>query len=94
MPPIPHKHSLLSSLRLIREYLEGDGTIGDVLRLDAGGGHVTSAMWHGNWSGQIECDLDRAPATHVWVLQRVTGREGLPGCESHDPECLPAAAER
>jgi len=55
----------LSSLRLIHEYLEGDGTIGDVLGLDAGGGHVTSAMWHGIWSGQIECDLDRAPATHV-----------------------------
>mgnify|MGYP002381915173 FL=1 len=47
------------SLRLIREYLEGDGTIGDVLGLDAGGGHVISAMWHGIWSGQIECDLDR-----------------------------------
>mgnify|MGYP001161912600 FL=1 len=47
------------SLRLIREYFEGDGTIGDVLGLDAGGGHVISAMWHGIWSGQIECDLDR-----------------------------------
>lgn len=47
------------SLRLIREYLEGDGTIGDVLGLDAGGGHVISAMWHGIWSGQIDCDLDR-----------------------------------
>ena len=41
------------------EYLEGDGTIGDVLGLDAGGGHVISAMWHGIWSGQIDCDLDR-----------------------------------
>ena len=49
----------MSSLRLIREYLEGDGTIGDVLSLDAGGGHVISAMWHGIWSGQIDCDLDR-----------------------------------
>lgn len=47
------------SLRLIREYLEGDGTIGDVLGLDAGGGHVISAMWHGIWGGQIDCDLDR-----------------------------------
>ena len=46
------------SLRLIREYLEGDGTIANVLALDAGGGHVISAMWHGIWSGQIECELD------------------------------------
>ena len=50
---------VFESLRLIREYLEGDGTIGDVLGLDAGGGHVISAMWHGIWSGQIDCDLDR-----------------------------------
>ena len=47
------------SLRLIGEYLDGGGTIGDVLDLDAGGGHVVSALWHGIWSGQIECDLDR-----------------------------------
>lgn len=47
------------SLRLIREFLEGEGTIGDLLDLDVGGGHVLSAMWHGIWSGQIDCDLDR-----------------------------------
>lgn len=47
------------SLRLIHEILEVDGTIGDVLDLDSGGGHVLSAMWHGIWSGQIGCDLDR-----------------------------------
>lgn len=47
------------SLRLIREYLAGEGAIEDVLALDAGGGHVLSAMWHGIWSGQIGCDLDQ-----------------------------------
>ena len=46
------------SLRLLHEYLEGAGTVADVLDLDAGGGHVVSAMWHGIWSGQIDCDLD------------------------------------
>ena len=47
------------SLRLIHDCLEGEGTVEDVLALDAGGGHVISAMWHGIWSGQIDCDLDR-----------------------------------
>ena len=46
------------SLRLLCEYVELDGTISDVLALDAGGGHVVSAMWHGIWSGQIDCDLN------------------------------------
>ena len=46
------------SLRLLHECLEGQGSVADVLGLDAGGGHVLSAMWHGIWSGQIECDLD------------------------------------
>ena len=48
-----------ASLRLIRGHLEGGGCIGDVISLDAGGGHVISAMWHSIWSGQIDCDLDR-----------------------------------
>ncbi len=47
------------SLRRLREHLELSGTIGDVLDLDAGGGHLISAMWHGIWSGQLECDLDQ-----------------------------------
>lgn len=47
------------SLRLLSEYVQRDGTISDVLDLDAGGGHVVSAMWHGIWTGQIDCDLDR-----------------------------------
>lgn len=46
-----------ASLRLIREYVE-EGMIAEVLELDAGGGHVVSAMWHGIWSGQIEADLE------------------------------------
>jgi len=50
---LPEEPWYAGSLRLIREYLEGDGTIEDVLALDAGGGHVVSAMWHGIWSGQI-----------------------------------------
>lgn len=55
------------SLRLLHEYLEGNGTVADVLELDAGGGHVLSAMWHGIWSGQIDCDLDR-PITRTTRL--------------------------
>lgn len=47
------------SLRLLREYMSDDFTVSDVLELDAGGGHVLSAMWHGIWTGQIDCDLDR-----------------------------------
>jgi hypothetical protein len=58
-PRLPPADALVpGSLRLLHEYLEGQGTIADVLGLDAGGGHVLSAMWHGIWSGQIECDLD------------------------------------
>lgn len=47
-----------ASMRLIRECQEMPGTIGDLLDLDAGGGHVVSTMWHGIWSGQIEADLE------------------------------------
>ena len=50
------------SLCLLHE--EGEGPVADVLELDAGGGHVLSAMWHGIWSGQIDCDLD-APITQA-----------------------------
>ena len=52
------------SLRMLHEYLESEVTVADVLELDAGGGHVVSAMWHGIWSGQIDCDLD-APLTQA-----------------------------
>lgn len=55
------------SLRLLHEYLEGSGNVADVLELDAGGGHVVSAMWHGIWSGQIDCDLD-SPITRTTPL--------------------------
>ena len=59
------------SLRLLNEYLEGQGTVADVLELDAGGGHVLSAMWHGIWSGVIDCDLDVpiTQATRIVVHQ-------------------------
>lgn len=64
------------SLRRLREYLELSGTIGDALDLDAGGGHVISAMWHGIWSGQLDCDLDQrlTRATHIRVAQRDMAR--------------------
>ena len=55
------------SLRLLHEHLEGAGTVADVLDLDAGGGHVVSAMWHGVWNGQIDCDLD-SPITRTTPL--------------------------
>lgn len=35
------------------------GTIGDVLAADEGTGHLTSALWHGIWTGQVVCDLDQ-----------------------------------
>jgi hypothetical protein len=66
-----------SSLRLLHEYLEGRGTVADVLELDAGGGHVVSAMWHGIWSEQIDCDLD-SPITRATALVL------------HQPEGVPA----
>ncbi len=65
------------SLRLLGEYLELSGTIGDVLELDAGGGHVLSAMWHGIWTGQFDCDLDR-PLTRSTTL-RVVDRHWVLG---------------
>jgi hypothetical protein len=55
------------SLRLLHQSLEGQGTVADVLKLDAGGGHVVSAMWHGIWSGQIVCNLE-LPITQATPL--------------------------
>lgn len=62
------------SLQHLGECLEATGTIGDVLDLDAGGGHVVSAMWHAIWSGQVMCDLDR-PFTRATRI-RLSGPAG------------------
>jgi len=47
-----------SSLAVIRDSLSGEGTLADVQHLDDGAGHILSAMWHGIWSGLLDCDLD------------------------------------
>jgi len=64
------------SLRRLREHLELSRTIGDVLDLDAGGGHVISAMWYGIWSGELECDLDQRlkRTTRIRVAECNVGR--------------------
>ncbi len=49
------------------EAMPAEVTVGDVLALDAGGGHVISTMWHAIWAGQLECDLDR-PITRATPL--------------------------
>lgn len=52
-------------------------TIGAVMDLDGGAGHVMSTMWHLMWSGLVEAELDEALArrtTVCWV--RPTEVEG------------------
>ena len=39
---------------------ETDATIGSILRADRGAGHLTSAMWHYLWAGDLTVDLDEA----------------------------------
>lgn len=60
------------SLQLLHESLVAGSTIGDILRIDAGAGHVVSAMWHGIWSGQLTCDLDQpfTRATQITAPER------------------------
>lgn len=64
-----------ASMRLIRECHDVTRTIGDLLDLDAGAGHVVSAMWHGIWSGQIEADLELPlrRTTRIVVCDAETG---------------------
>ena len=62
------------SLRLLAQELGDQSTIGGVLALDAGGGHLTSAMWHGIWGGRIACGLDR-PLKRDTPIRIVTAAE-------------------
>ena len=47
------------SLARILDVLGPRHAIGDVVTLDAGGGHLLSAMWHAIWTGRYRCDLDQ-----------------------------------
>ena len=64
------------SLQTLGQERDGERSIGDVLALDAGGGHLVSAMWHGIWDGRIACDLDR-PLTRATAI-RVDAASGTP----------------
>lgn len=51
------------------------GTIGDVVTADNGAGHLVAALWHGIWSGQLDCDLDTAlTATTAIVFDTAADR--------------------
>ena len=55
------------SLRELRANLRTSSTIGDVMALDAGSGHVLAAMWHGIRSGLLTSDLDQRLDPHARI---------------------------
>ena len=46
----------------------GDRTLGEVLALDKGAGHLVSTLWHLIWRGAVHCDLS-TPITVSTPLQ-------------------------
>ncbi|WP_084349473.1 TnsA-like heteromeric transposase endonuclease subunit [Janibacter limosus] len=46
------------SLRTLISEAGDDFTLGKVVEVDAGGGHMVSAVWHAVRQGVVECDLD------------------------------------
>ncbi|MGW9467376.1 TnsA-like heteromeric transposase endonuclease subunit [Cellulosimicrobium funkei] len=64
-PEWPH-HA--AKIRLL-EYAAASTTVGDLMALDQGDGHVIATMWHLLWAGDLVVDLD-ARITAVSKVQR------------------------